>query len=270
MISGDAARLGEEAARLLARTGQHEIGPGLTDAEFTRIERDYGFEFADDHRAFLAAGLPLKTPEPYERRNLWPDWRDGDPGDLRKMLDWPVGGVLFDVQYDDLWHPSWGQRPAETSTALDTARRLLAWVPKMIPVYGHHYLPAGRGTYGHPVLSIWQTDILMFGTDLAEYIAIEFLRRSMIPDLTPPPGWTPPPMVLFWSDFPDEDLCERCQASGEAAVGRVLSSVAAGHPGGTRSALDRFRETSIVDRRVRGDVPPHPLPSGERLFVIFR
>jgi len=42
---------------------------------------------------------------------------------------------------------------------------------------------------------------------------------------------------------------------GRAGVGRVLSSVAAGHPGGTRSALDRFRETSIVDRRVRGDVP---------------
>ncbi len=42
---------------------------------------------------------------------------------------------------------------------------------------------------------------------------------------------------------------------GLAVVGRVLSSAAAGHPGGTRSALDRFRETSIVDRRVRGDVP---------------
>jgi hypothetical protein len=30
-------------------------------------------------------------------------------------------------------------------------------------------------------------------------------------------------------------------------------------------ALDRFRETSTLDRRVRGAVPPHPLPSGERL-----
>ena len=54
-----------------------------------------------------------------------------------------------------------------------------------------------------------------------------------------------------------------------AGVGRVLSSVAAGHPEGTRSALDGFRETFTVDRRVRGDVPPHPLPSGERLFLIF-
>jgi hypothetical protein len=58
--SGEATRLGEEAAQRLARTGQCDIGPALTDAEFARIERDYEFEFADDHRAFLAAGLPLK------------------------------------------------------------------------------------------------------------------------------------------------------------------------------------------------------------------
>jgi hypothetical protein len=34
-------------------------------------------------------------------------------------------------------------------------------------------------------------------------------------------------------------------------------------------ALDRFRETSIVGRRVRGGVPPHPLPSGDRLLLNF-
>jgi len=201
VASSEGVRLGEQAARQLVQTGRHEIGPGLTDAEFTRIERDYEFEFADDHRAFLAAGLPLKTPEPYERRNPWPDWRDGDPGDLREILGWPVEGTLFDVQYDAFWHPSWGQRPARMSKALSTARRHLAQAPKMIPVWGHRYLPAGRGTYGHPVLSIYQTDVIMFGTDLAEYIAIEFQRRSMIPDLTPPPDWIPPPMVPFWSDF---------------------------------------------------------------------
>ena len=64
-------------------------------------------------------------------------------------------------------------------------------------------------------------------------------------------------------------LADQRLAGCRAGVGRVLSSVAAGHPGRTRSALDRFRETSIVDRRVRGDVPPHPRPSGERLFSIF-
>ncbi|MBO0803733.1 MAG: hypothetical protein J2P25_11760 [Nocardiopsaceae bacterium] len=199
MISSAATRLGEEAARRLARSGRNEIGPGLTDAEFDRIERDYDFEFADDHRAFLAAGLPLSHP-PEEGQawgKPWPDWRGGDPGDLREQLGWPVQGVLFDVEHNALWHPSWGQRPADVGQALSIARRHLAHAPKMIPVYAHRYLPAGRGTHGHPVLSIWQTDIIIYGTDLANYIDNDFSGsgRSIAAD------WTPPEMVPFWSDF---------------------------------------------------------------------
>ena len=117
MVSSEGARLGEEAARRLCRTGQYEIGPGLTDAEIARIERDYLFEFADDHRAFLAAGLPLNRP-PEEGQTWdrpWPDWRDGDPGDLREQLGWPVEGALFDVEHNALWHPSWGQRPERSA-----------------------------------------------------------------------------------------------------------------------------------------------------------
>ena len=155
MNSGEGRRLGEEAARRLARTGRCDIGPGLTDAEFARIERDCEFEFADDHRAFLAAGLPLNGPEGGRRRGSWPDWRDADPGDLRARLGWPVEGVLFDVEHNAFWLPCWGQRPADTGEALRAARQHLDRVPKMIPVYGHRYLPAGRGTYGHPVLSIY-------------------------------------------------------------------------------------------------------------------
>ncbi len=169
MNSGDAKRLGEEAARRLARAGQYDIGPGLTDAEFARIEEAYEFEFAADHRAFLAAGLPLNRPAP-GGRGPWPDWRDAAPGDLRERLGWPVEGALFDVEHNALWHPSWGQRPAGTSEALTTARRHLSRAPKMIPVCSHRYLPAGRGTYGHPVLSIYQADIIVYGTDLADYI----------------------------------------------------------------------------------------------------
>jgi hypothetical protein len=206
VTGGEGVRLGEEAARRLAQTGRYKIGRGLTDAEFARIERKYEFEFADDHRAFLAAGLPLNPASQASPGRGWPDWRRGRRRGLRKVLDWPVEGVLFDVQYNALWHPSWGQRPTDMSTALSTARGHLSRAPKMIPVWGHRYLPAGRGTYGHPVLSIYQVDIMMFGTDLAEYIAIEFQRRSMIPDLTPPPGWTEPLMVPFWSDFLDGEL----------------------------------------------------------------
>ena len=199
MISSEGARLGEEAARRLARTGRCDIGPGLTDAEFARIEHDYGFEFADDHRAFLAAGLPLNRPpeEGQTRPGRWPNWRGGDPGDLREQLGWPVEGALFDVEHNALWHPSWGQRPAGISQALSTARQHLAQAPTMVPVYGHRYLPAGRGTHGHPVLSIYQTDIIVYGTDLADYIGNDFSGSGWFISA----DWASPPMVPFWSEF---------------------------------------------------------------------
>jgi hypothetical protein len=119
----------------------------------------------------------------------------GDPGDLRDQLGWPVEGALFDVEHNAFWYRSWGQRPAVTSEALRAARQHLSRAPKMIPVCGHRYLPAGRGSYGHPVLSIYQTDIIVYGTDLADYINCEFSRWFISAD------WTPPPMVPFWSDF---------------------------------------------------------------------
>jgi hypothetical protein len=204
VISSAGARLGEEAARRLAQAGQRELGPGLTDTEFARIERDYDIEFADDLRAFLAVGLPLnRLPlnRPSEagptRIQPWPDWRDGDPAALRRQLAWPVEGVLFDVEHNACWHPSWGQRPADLSQALSAARQHLNGAPTMIPVYAHRYLPAGQGGYGHPVLSIYQTDIIIYGADLADYITREFTdhNRALSAD------WTPPPMVPFWSDF---------------------------------------------------------------------
>jgi hypothetical protein len=66
-----------------------------------------------------------------------------------------------------------------------------------IPVYAHRYMPAGRGSYGHPVLSIYQTDIIIYGTSLADYIDHEFCS----PERLISADWTPPPMVPFWSEF---------------------------------------------------------------------
>jgi hypothetical protein len=40
-----------------------------------------------------------------------------------------------------------------------------------------------------------QTDIIIYSTDLTDYINKEFGRQFISAD------WTPPPMVLFWSDF---------------------------------------------------------------------
>jgi hypothetical protein len=64
----------------------------LSSVEFAEVAALYGF--ADDHRAFLATVPPVDD----NRQHSWPDWRDADPADLRRMLAWPVEGMLFDVE----------------------------------------------------------------------------------------------------------------------------------------------------------------------------
>jgi hypothetical protein len=197
--AGDA--LGREAAKRLAGLGCCEIGTGLRDDELDGVEQRYGFTFADDHRAFLAAGLPLNSPHPAADGRIhthsapWPDWRDGDPAALRTALDLPVVGVLHDVEHG-FWSTTWGPRPGGLSARMEAARRVLAQAPAMVPVYGHRYLPGGRGGHGHPVLSMWGTDIICYGADLADYVDQEFGGRGL---QLPAEPWSP--TVPFWREL---------------------------------------------------------------------
>jgi hypothetical protein len=177
VLHPDAVRLGREAARRLALSGYCEVRPGLTDREFIRIEREYGIEFADDHRAFLAAGLPINSARPqagatWERP--WPDWRDGEEEELRYQLEWPVREVLRDVESGAAWLNSWGAKPEDRAEALLIARQELARAPVLIPLYAHRFMPGGSGSYGSQVLSVWGADIIRYGADLADYAAHEF------------------------------------------------------------------------------------------------
>jgi len=191
VVRGAGAAIGVKAAHELSRLGGAVIAPGLTKAEFARIETQFGFEFADDHRAFLAVGLPIGP--------RWPDWRNGAPEELRSSLDWPVRGLLFDVGHGSFWPADWGDRPVDTNDALAVARDRLSRVPQMVPVYAHRYLPAGRGTYGHPVLSTYQDDVICFGEDLLDYVYQEFGRQTA--PTSSDPNWQPRPTVEFWSEL---------------------------------------------------------------------
>ncbi|WP_438302359.1 hypothetical protein ACSHXN_00395 [Streptomyces sp. HUAS TT11] len=64
----------------------------------------------------------------------------------------------------------------------------------LVPVYAHRYLPAGREFVGHPVLSMWQTDIIYY---LADYVHQEFDKaRGEVDD-----SWNPRATVPFWRDL---------------------------------------------------------------------
>jgi hypothetical protein len=154
------------------------VGPGLTDRELEGVQAKFGFEFADDHRAFLSVALPVWTADhdddPDKASWGWPNWRDLNSEALRRLVEWPATAALADIR-DGHWPDGWGRRPTAAEDVEGEAERMLARAPRMVPVYAHRYLPAGRGTWGHAVLSIHHlTDIVVYGLDLPDYIDHEF------------------------------------------------------------------------------------------------
>jgi hypothetical protein len=152
------------AAELLAASGRFSIAAGLSDSELSAIEHEFGFTFAPDHRAFLAEGMPSGRG--------WPDWRSPDRASLRERMAWPVEGVLFDVAEHKFWYEGWGMQPENPAQALAAAKGFLLTAPRMIPLYSHRYCPAAIA--GHPVLSVYQTDVVHYGNDLNDWLNREF------------------------------------------------------------------------------------------------
>lgn len=154
------------SALQLLRAAGVRLEPGLTPDELAAIDRRFGFEFNPDHRGLLQLALPSGDG--------WPDWRDGDAEALRRRLDAPLHGLLFDVEHNGFWPAPWGSRPTDLDEALATARHRLATVPRLVPVYRARYAPAAPAPANSPVLSVMQSDVLYYGANLAGYVEQEF------------------------------------------------------------------------------------------------
>lgn len=178
--------IGATAVALLRDAGV-QISDGLGEREFDEITDRFGFRFGDDHRAMLAAGLPVGR--------AWVDWR-GPESELRARLEWPTEGVLAYVEPPDgFWLPEWGSQPDDGAAARRIARRhVLGW-PTLVPVYSHRYTPARPSPSGASVLSVHGTDIIYYGADLLAYLSAEFElgyvdETDPDPQPRPIPPWT--------------------------------------------------------------------------------
>jgi hypothetical protein len=122
----------------------------------------------------------------------WVDWL-GDPVGIQKRLDWPRDGVLFDVRESAFWPEEWGERPTEVEEALPAARQRLRTVPVLVPIYSHRFMPAAPAPAGSPVFSVYQTDVIYYGSDLASYFQREFFNTA--------DRESSPHRIEFWSDL---------------------------------------------------------------------
>ncbi len=152
----------------LTRAGV-KFEPGLTSHEFADIEQLYCFTFPPDLRDFLGHALPVSAG--------WTDWRHATPTELRSRLNWPSEGICFDIEHNAFWPNSWGQKPINISDACKIARKAIDAAPRLIPIYGHRYIPDRPHESGNPVFSVHQSDIIYYGEDLLDYLCNEFLDQ---------------------------------------------------------------------------------------------
>lgn len=150
-----------------------EFANGLSDIEVLDVEKKFDIKFPADLKRFLQIKLPIS----YNFVN----WRQGlldkeTEKQITDLLNWPLKGILFDIKNGD-WLSIWGEAPLNSEDRISFARLHFANVPKIIPIYSHRYIPSEPNTVGNPVFSVYQTDIIYYGYDLATYFAHEFNFR---------------------------------------------------------------------------------------------
>lgn len=103
----------------------------------------------------------------------WFDWRRGTREQVKACFDWPVEGILWDVQHNEFWPKVWGRKPFRASALEPAARKHLVAVPKLVPLFGHRFMAAGTQGGGAPVFTVVQADVTCFGENLVDYVAHE-------------------------------------------------------------------------------------------------
>jgi hypothetical protein len=156
---------------------------GYTQTELDEMQATFGLVFPPDLVALWRDRRPVHGH----------DWNN--EAAIRSTLDWPRHGLLFDVENNELWWPEWGEKPDRPEAREEVLRSVLSRAPKLIPLMSHRYLPEQPHESGNPVFSVYQSDVIYYGADLADYFEREFLGHSHRP-------WPDQIKTIpFWSDL---------------------------------------------------------------------
>jgi hypothetical protein len=179
---------------------------GLSESQIDDVAKRFGLAFPAQHRLFLRS-LHSTTPRCVCARFVGSELKGGDcPGffdwlrdgrDIRDALDTVVDGLVFDVEQNHLWPDGWGARPASSEERCGHVQELVARAPRLIPLFSHRFMISGELPL---VLSIHQSDTIVYGCDLRAYLLHE-LHELL--GLERDPRWmdADASAVPFWGDL---------------------------------------------------------------------
>jgi len=160
---------------------------GLTDEEISSIECKYSIEFTPEHKDFLRI---LHTIDRYEKIEytetfdedaevlveeipFFYNWKK-DEKEITEKLIWPYKTILEDVLgVNQVWLESWGKKPISD---IEKEKIFSDWfqkTPKLIPIKSHRFIISDKNLKFRPVLSVYGSDIIVYGWDLRSYILNE-------------------------------------------------------------------------------------------------
>jgi hypothetical protein len=165
---------------------------GYSPPELDAIQDRWQLRFPPDLVALLREHRrPIDGPGSF-------DWLATDAADIQRRLDGPFDGFLFDVEHAGLWWPEWGSRPDDADGRRAVVRGVFDDMPRLIPLYGHRYLPAEPLESGNPVFSVHQSDVIYYGANLQDWMQ----RERDAWDAKP---WPPLKRIRFWSEAEDRN-----------------------------------------------------------------
>ena len=159
---------------------------GLSDDEIEDIQKKFNLTFPPDLRLFLQMALPVS--------NNFPQWRSRKGWGIGERIDWPLEGIVFDVEHNGMWLDRWGEKPSMLEEQIKVVEEHYSSYPKLIPIYSHRYIPSAPLEMGNPVFSVVQSDIVYYGKDLCDYLRCEFLGKQYRSEGNVK-------HIVFWSDI---------------------------------------------------------------------
>jgi hypothetical protein len=170
---------------------------GLTKEEIQSIQSRYHIIFPPDLKEFLSISLPIS--------DLFINWRSIEKENIERIYDiinWPLEGIIFDIENNAFWYEKWGKKPETLNEAIEICKIEYAKAPTMIPIYSHRYIPSVPYEIDNPVFSIYQTDIIYYGKNLVDYLLVEFgLKKHQ--DIK----FNKIKNIEFWTDLAHGNFC---------------------------------------------------------------
>lgn len=156
---------------------------GMKEEDINATEEKYGIRFMPEHREFLKILHTIDRKEEIEynidgkptinKRPFFYNWLTDDE-QIKEKLEWPYETILQDIQeVNNVWLQSWGKRP-ETDEAREGI--FSVWfnkAPRLLPLTLHRFLVSESYLADRPVLSVWGSDIIVYGWDMRLYLLNE-------------------------------------------------------------------------------------------------